>query len=74
MLVKEAPGDPHILIFLMKKNISDGTHYQYSGTHKDHGLWVPGTRKEVILNLYIFVNWVIIGLNNAWMSIKCQDI
>ena len=32
----------------MNKNIiNDGTHSQFSGTHKDHGPWVPGTHKEV---------------------------
>ena len=33
----------------MNKNINDGTHSQFSVTHKDHGPWVPGTNKEVNL-------------------------
>ena len=31
----------------MNENINDGTHFQGSETHKDHGLWVPGMPKEV---------------------------
>ena len=31
----------------MYKIINDGTHSQCSGTHNDHGPWVPGTHKEV---------------------------
>ena len=31
----------------MNKNIYDGTHSQCSGTHMNHGLWVPKTHKEV---------------------------
>ena len=33
----------------MNKNINDGTHFQCSGTHKNLGLWIPGTDKEVKL-------------------------
>ena len=36
-----------ILKFPSNKKIHDGTHSQCSGTHKDHGLWVPGTHEEV---------------------------
>ena len=36
-----------ILKFPMNKNINDGTHSQCSGTHMDHGPWVPRTLKEV---------------------------
>ena len=31
----------------MYENINDGTYSECSGTHKDHGPWVPGTHKEV---------------------------
>ena len=36
-----------ILNFPMNKSISDVTHFQCSGTHKDHGSWIPGINKEV---------------------------
>ena len=38
-----------VLKFPTNKNINDGTHSQFSGTHKDHGLWVLllGTHQEV---------------------------
>ena len=35
------------LKFLINKNFSGGTDFQCSGTHKDHGSWVPRTHKEV---------------------------
>ena len=36
-----------ILRFPINKNISDGTHSQCCGTHKDLDPWIPGTHKEV---------------------------
>ena len=36
-----------ILKFPTNTNINDGTHSQWSGTHNNHCLWVPGTHKKV---------------------------
>ena len=65
----------HILKFAMYKNINDGTHSQSSGTHKDHGPWVPVTHKEVndfeSLNVY----WISAPVcpDMYWLLVTCYS-
>ena len=58
-----------VLKFPMNKSISDGTHSQCSGIHKDHGPWVPGTHKEVN-NFESLITWLAEQQLNAFKKKK----
>ena len=50
----------------MNANISDGTHFQCSGTHKDLGLWVPRTHKG--LNNFAYISNFQTQIKDSYLS------